>query len=50
MGKLNTASAKTHRYEIVRDDGTEFVSYQQLRDDGFWQTVATWMIPRVGCI
>jgi hypothetical protein len=49
MGKLNTTSTKNHRYEFVHDNGSDFVSYQRRRDDGLWQTVATWMIPRGAC-
>jgi hypothetical protein len=49
MGKPNTTSSKNHRYEIVRHDGTDFVAYQRRRDDGLWQTVATWMIPHAVC-
>ncbi|MBR1086817.1 hypothetical protein JQ621_04930 [Bradyrhizobium manausense] len=45
MSKLNTTSTQ-HRYELVRDDGSDFVAYQRRRDDGLWHTVATWMIPR----
>lgn len=50
MAKPNTASTKNHRYRFVHDDDTDFVSYQRRRDDGLWQTVATWMIPQVTCI
>jgi len=49
MSKPNAASAKTHRYEFVHDNGSDFVAYQRRRDDGQWQTYATWMIPRAAC-
>ena len=49
MGKLNTASTQNHRYELVRDDGSDFIAYQRRHDDGAWQTVAKWMIPRAAC-
>jgi hypothetical protein len=49
MGKPNTTSTKNHRYELVRDDGTDFVAYQRRGDDGLWQTVATLMVPRAAC-
>ena len=45
MSKSHTASGKSHRYEFVRDNNAGFVAYQRRRDDGLWQTVATWMIP-----
>jgi hypothetical protein len=49
MSKSNSVTAKNHRYEVVRDDGSDFVAYQRRRDDGLWQTIATWMIPRSLC-
>jgi hypothetical protein len=50
MSKPNTtASTKAHRYELVHGDGADFVAYQRRRDDGLWQTFATWMIPRAVC-
>lgn len=49
MSKPNTTSSQNHRYELVRDAGADFVAYQRRRDDGLWQTVATWMIPRTAC-
>jgi hypothetical protein len=49
MSKPNTSSSRSHRYEFVRDNGSDFVAYQRRRDDGLWQTVATWMIPHTAC-
>jgi hypothetical protein len=46
MSTPNTASTRTHRYEFVHGDGADFVAYQRRRDDGLWQTFATWMIPQ----
>ena len=46
MSKSNTPlSAKAYRHELVHSDGADFVAYQRRRDDGLWQTFATWMIP-----
>lgn len=49
MRKSSNASARDHRYEVVRDDGADFVAYQRRGNDGLWQTVATWMIPLSLC-
>jgi hypothetical protein len=49
MTKSSNASAKTYRYELVHGDGADFVAYQRRREDGLWQTFATWMIPRGVC-
>ena len=49
MSKFSYAPANKHRYELVRDDGANFIAYQRRREDGLWQTVATWMIPGVAC-
>lgn len=46
----NTTAAQTYRCELVHDDDdADFVAYQRRREDGFWQTFATWMIPRTAC-
>ncbi|QOZ68637.1 hypothetical protein [Bradyrhizobium arachidis] len=49
MTKSSTASAKTHRYELMHGEDADFVAYQRRREDGKWQTFATWMIPRAPC-
>ncbi|MEL5937794.1 hypothetical protein, partial [Stenotrophomonas maltophilia] len=45
----STVSTKSHRYELVHGEGADFVAYQLRREDGRWQTFATWMIPRAIC-
>jgi hypothetical protein len=49
MSKSSNASKKTYRYEFVHGDGVDFVTYQRRREDGLWQTFATWMIPPAVC-
>lgn len=49
MTKSGTASATTHRYELVHGEGADFVAYQRRREDGIWQTFARWMIPHAVC-
>jgi len=49
MTRSSNASTKTHRYELVRGEGEDFIAYQRRRDDGAWQTFATWMIPHAMC-
>ena len=42
-------SIKSHRYELVHSEDADFIAYQRKFDDGLWQTVSTWMIPRTEC-
>lgn len=49
MTKSGSTATTTHRYEFVHGDGADFVAYQRRREDGLWQTFATWMIPRAAC-
>jgi hypothetical protein len=46
MMKQTRHSIKSHRFELVRGEDADFVAYQRKCDDGLWQTVSTWMIPR----
>jgi hypothetical protein len=39
-------SIKSHRYELVYGEDADFIAYRRKSDDGLWQTVSTWMIPR----
>jgi hypothetical protein len=39
-------SMTAHRYELVHGEDADFIAYQRRFDDGRWQTVSTWMIPR----
>jgi hypothetical protein len=40
-------SIKSHRYEFVHGEDADFIAYQRKFGDGRWQTVSTWMIPRM---
>jgi hypothetical protein len=40
-----TKTVGSYRYELVHDDGADFVDYQRDSGDGVWQTVSVWMIP-----
>ena len=40
-------SIKSHRYELVHGEDADFIAYQRKFGDGLWQTVSTWMIPRM---
>jgi hypothetical protein len=42
-------SIKSHRYQLVHAEDVDFIAYQRKSDDGPWQTVSTWMIPRTDC-
>ena len=44
-----TNSIKSYRYELVHDNGTDFIAYQRNSGDGAWQTVSVWMIPKQAC-
>jgi hypothetical protein len=44
-----THSAKSHRYQFVHGQDADFIAYQRKSGDGPWQTVSTWMIPRMEC-
>jgi hypothetical protein len=45
--KQTKHSIKSHRYELVRGEDADFIAYQRKFGDGIWQTVSTWMIPRM---
>lgn len=40
-------SIDSYRYELVHGKDADFVAYQWKFGDGRWQTVSTWMIPRM---
>lgn len=40
---------KSYRYQLVRNDGADFVAYQRSSGAGAWQTVSVWMIPTAVC-
>ena len=40
-----TNRIRAYRYELMHDDGADFIAYQRRAGDGFWQTVSVWMIP-----
>ena len=44
---MSKKSAKMHRYEFLHGEDADFVAYQRDAGNGHWQTVSTWMIPRV---
>ena len=44
-----THSVKSHRYQFVHGQDADFIAYQRKSGDGLWQTVSTWMIPRMEC-
>jgi hypothetical protein len=41
-----TNGTKSFRYQLVNNDGADFVAYQRKSGDGAWQTVSLWMIPK----
>ncbi len=45
--KQTKPSIRCHRHELVHGEDADFVAYQRKFDDGHWQTVSTWMIPRM---
>jgi hypothetical protein len=45
--KQTKHSIKSHRYELVHGEDADFIAYQRKFGDGLWQTVSTWMIPRM---
>jgi hypothetical protein len=45
--KQTKHSIKSHRYELVRGEDADVIAYQRKFGDGIWQTVSTWMIPRM---
>jgi hypothetical protein len=49
MMKQIKHSIKSHRYELVHAEDVDFIAYQRKSGDGPWQTVSTWMIPRMDC-
>jgi hypothetical protein len=40
-----TKKITSYRYELVHDDGADFIAYRENSADGVWQTVSLWMIP-----
>ena len=45
--KQTKRSIKSHRYELLHGEDADFIAYQRKFGDGLWQTVSTWMIPRM---
>jgi len=41
-----TRHVESCRYEIQYSDDADFVTYQCKSDDGVWQTISEWMIPK----
>ena len=44
-----TKQIKSHRYEAVHSDDSDFIAYQCKSGGGVWHTVSVWMIPQTAC-
>ncbi|MBR1216529.1 hypothetical protein JQ557_00895 [Bradyrhizobium sp. U87765 SZCCT0131] len=40
-----TKMVKAYRYELMHDEGADYIAYRRQAGDGVWQTVSVWMIP-----
>jgi hypothetical protein len=40
-----TTITQGYRYQLVHDDGVDFIVYQHDAGNGIWQPVSVWMIP-----